>query len=140
MRELIYLSESKLSTFYPGRTSHSVQFTGGLALGPVSAKIDVSPPSSEADESTALLNQAVRYLEREAVDFSYSALNPGKWIFFDLNMGYGTSYKDSGIHPKIDDIALFQGSLKQVGKNHQSPTDLLLCGIPLQERQRGISS
>lgn len=43
MRELIYLSESKLSTFYPGRTSHSVQFTGGLALGPVSAKIDVSP-------------------------------------------------------------------------------------------------
>jgi hypothetical protein len=29
MRELIYLSERKLATFYPDRMSRSVQFTGG---------------------------------------------------------------------------------------------------------------
>jgi hypothetical protein len=121
MRELIYLSKRKLAMFYPGRISQSVQFTGGLGLGPVSAKIAISAPPSEADEETAALNRAVRYLEREAVHFSHSELSPGRWIFFDLNMGYGTSHRDSGSSPKIDDIALFHGSFNQVETDNNHP-------------------
>jgi hypothetical protein len=141
MRELIYLSTRKLAMFYPGRISRSVQFTGGLGLGPVSAKIDKSAPPSGADEATTtLLNRAVRYLEREAVHFSHSELSPGRWIFFDLNMGYGTSYRDSGSPPKIDDIALFHGSFNQVETDKQSPIDLLLCGSTEHLRIRTASA
>jgi len=129
MRELIYLSKGKLAMFYPNRMSRSVQFTGGLGLGPVSAKIDISDPPSGAGEATiTLLNRAVRYLEGKAVHFSHSELSAGRWVFFDLNMGYGTSYRDSGAPPKIDDIALFRGSFNQVETDKQSPLDLLLCG------------
>jgi hypothetical protein len=140
MRELIYLSKRKLAMFYPGRISQSVQFTGGLGLGPVSAKIAISAPPSEADEEAAALNRAVRYLEREAVHFSHSELNPGRWIFFDLNMGYGTSRRDSGSSPKIDDIALFHGSFNQVHTDKQSSLDLLLCGSTEHLRIRTASA
>ena len=141
MRELIYLSKRKHAMFYPGRISHSVQFTGGLGLGPASAKIEVSAPPLGADEATiVLLNQAVSYLEREASHFSHSALSPGRWIFFDLNMGYGTSYRDSGDPPEIDDIALFYGSFDQVETDKQSPIDLLLCGSTEHLRIRTTSA
>lgn len=141
MREVIYLSTRKLAMFYPGRMSRSLQFTGGFGLGPVSAKIDISAPPSGADEATiTALNQAVRYLKREAVHFSHSDLSPGRWIFFDLNMGYGTSYRDSGSPPKIDDIALFHGSCNQVETDKQSPLDLLLCGSTEHLRIRTASA
>jgi hypothetical protein len=140
MRELIYLSRRKLASFYPGSISRSVQFTGGLGLGPVSAKINISAPPSEANEETTALNRAVRYMEREAVHFSHSELSLGRWIFFDLNMGYGTSYRDSGSPPKIDDIALFHGSLSQVETDKQSPLDLLLCGSTEHLRIRTASA
>jgi hypothetical protein len=81
MRELIYLSKWKLANFYPDRMPSSVRFAGGLGLGPVSANIDISTPSSEANDETAALNRVVRYLEREAVHFSHSELTPGSWIF-----------------------------------------------------------
>ena len=100
MRELIYLSKWKLANFYPDRMPSSVRFAGGLGLGPVSADIDISDPSSEANDETAALNRVVRYLEREAVHFSHSELSPGSWIFFDLNMGYGTSCRDSETYAK----------------------------------------
>lgn len=141
MRELIYLSTRKLAMFYPGHISRSVQFTGGLGLGSVSAKIDISAAPSGTDEATITqLNRAVRYLEREAVYFSHSGLSPGRWIFFDLNMGYGTSYRDSGSPPKIDDIAFFHGSFGQVETDKQEPIDMLLCGSTEHLRIRTASA
>lgn len=139
MRQLIYLSESKLATFYPDRISLSAKFTDGLGLGP--AKIDISAPFPGLnEEKITLLNQVVSYLERRATHFSYSELSRDGWIFFDLNMGYGTSYRDSGIPPEIDDIALFYGSFNQVERDRQSPLDLLLCGSTKHLRTRTASA
>jgi hypothetical protein len=115
--------------FYPGRVSQSAQFTVGLGFGPLTAKLDTSTQSSALDQATiTLLNQVIRHLEREAVHFLHSDLRPGRWIFFDLNMGYGTSYRDKGSPPEIDDVALFYGSCDQVEARKQSAVDLLLCG------------
>jgi hypothetical protein len=129
LRELIYLSKRKLAMFYPGRVSQSVQFTGGLEAGPVTAKLNISTPASASAQATiTLLNQVVRHLEREAVHFLHPDLSPGRWIFFDLKMGYGTSHHDEEVLPEMDDIALFYGSSDRVEMDKQSATNLLLCG------------
>lgn len=102
-----------------------VEFAGGLSLGPVSAKMTVAgPAAAEGDAQAALLRRVVRHLEREVSRLSRADLSPGEWMFFDLSMTYGTSYRDTGPRPAIDDVALFAGSFALAGpeEGRQSAT------------------
>ena len=100
-----------------------------MGLGPVSASVEVSTSQGLVDVATVRqLNQVIRHLRPEAVHFTQKNLSRDKWIYFDLNMGYGTSYRDSGAPPAIDDVALFYGSSNEIAMDRQEPLDLLLCG------------
>jgi hypothetical protein len=143
MRQLIYLSKAKLENFFAQRASRSVQFSGNLSAGPISAKIDISDPSwtGPDGEASRKLAEVIKDLERRVKHFSSFDLYPGDWIFFDLKMGYGTSYRDSSpLPPAVDDVALFYGSLGDVGTENQIPLDLLLCGSTEHLRTRTESA
>jgi hypothetical protein len=130
MRELLYLSTKKLGTFLPGRPSLSVQGAGSASLGPVSVTVDVSTASPAGFDETTIkaFRRVVGHLEREAGYFTSPNLEAGQWIFFDVKMGYGTVYRDTGLLPPTDDVALFYGSHTSAEPDGQTPTDLLLCG------------
>ena len=68
------------------------------------------------------------HLEHEVGYFTSPDLKAGRWIFFDVKMGYGTVYRDSGLLPPEDDAALFDGSYRAAEPDGQVSTDLLLCG------------
>jgi hypothetical protein len=130
MRELLYLSKKKLGTFLPDWPSLSVRGTGSAGVGPVSVTVDVSAASTAGfDEATIKAFRRVRgHLERDASYFTSPNLETGRWIFFDVNMGYGTVYRDTGVLPPEDDVALFYGSYRASEPDGQVFTDLLLCG------------
>jgi hypothetical protein len=111
MRELLYLSTKKLGTFLPGRPSLSVQGAGSASLGPVSVTVDVSTASPAGFDETTIkaFRRVVGHLEREGGYFTSPDLEVGQWIFFDVKMGYGTVYRDTGLLPPTDDVALFYG-------------------------------
>jgi hypothetical protein len=130
MRELLYLSKKKLGTFLPDWPSLSVRGTASAGVGPVSVTVDVSAVSAAGfDEATIKAFRRVRgHLERDASYFTSPDLEAGQWIFFDVNMGYGTVYRDTGALPPEDDVALFYGSYRASEPDGQVSTDLLLCG------------
>lgn len=130
MRELLYLSNKKLATFLPDRPSLSVQGAGSAGVGPISVTIDVSTASPAGfDEATMkTFRRVVGHLEREAGYFTSPDLEAGQWIFFDVKMGYGTAYRDTGLLPQEDDVALFYGSHRSTEPDGEVSTDLLLCG------------
>jgi hypothetical protein len=130
MRELLYLSNKKLATFLPDRPSLSVQGAGSAGVGPISVTIDVSTASPAGfDEATIkAFRRVVGHLEREAGYFTSPDLEAGQWIFFDVKMGYGTAYRDTGLLPQEDDVALFYGSHRSTEPEGEVSTDLLLCG------------
>jgi hypothetical protein len=112
MRELLYLSTKKLGTVPPDWPPLSVRGAGSAGAGPISVTIDVSAASSVGlDEATIRAFRRVRgHLEREARYFTSPDIETGQWIFFDVKMGYGTLYRDTGAVPPEDDVALFYGS------------------------------
>jgi hypothetical protein len=130
MRELLYLSTKKLGTFLPDRSSLSVQGAGSVSVGPVSVTVDVSTVASAGfDEATMkAFRRVVGYLGRQAGYFTSPDLEAGQWIFFDVKMGYGTVYRDTGLLPPEDDVALFYGLHRSTEPDGQMSTDLLLCG------------
>lgn len=48
-------------------------------------------------------------------------------IYFDLEMGWGTSHEDSEL-PDLDDVLLFCGSLPGDRTGGTATVDLMLCG------------
>jgi hypothetical protein len=124
MRELLYLSKKKLGTFLPDWPSLSVRGTGSAGVGPVSVTVDVSAaPTAGFDEATIKAFRRVRgHLERDAS--------------YDVNMGYGTVYRDTGVLPPEDDVALFYGSYRASEPDGQVFTDLLLCGSTVMPDRR----
>jgi Family of unknown function (DUF7019) len=130
MRELLYLSTKKLGTFMPDRPSLSVQGAGSASVGPVAVKVDVSTTSPAGfDEATIKsFRRVVGHLEREAGSLTSPDLVVGQWISFNIKMGYGTVYRDTGLLPPADDVALFYGSHRSDEPGGHMSTDLLLCG------------
>lgn len=142
MRELLYLSTKKLDTFLLDWPSLSVRGTGSAGVGPVSLTIDVSAASSAGfDQETVKAFRRVRgHLECEAGYFTSPDLAAGQWIFFDVKMGYGTVYRDTGLLPPEDDVALFYGSYRGAEPDGQASTDLLLCGSTEHLLRRAASA
>jgi hypothetical protein len=128
VRELIYLSRRRLDAFFPNRPPRSLP-SANLELKAMGAKVNFGPPSAMGTTQVELkkLHQVTRHLEREAAYFTAPGLTPGKWIFFELEMGYGTSHKDSRL-PNLDDVVFFYGSLSAEAGIVERPLDLLLCG------------
>jgi hypothetical protein len=127
MRELIYFSRRRLDAFFPERPQYSWPSTN-LELNAHIAKVNIgSQPAVEpAQAELKKLHQVTRHLEREAAYFTAPGLTAGKWIFFDLEMGYGTSHEDCKL-PDLDDVVFFYGSY--LGEETaEGPLDPLLCG------------
>jgi hypothetical protein len=132
MRELLYLSTKKLGTFLPDRPSPSVHWAGSAGVGPVSVMIDVSSASPPGyDEATIkAFRRVVGHLEREAGYFTSPDLEAGQWIFFDAKMGFGTIYRDTGLLPPEDDVALFYAARTGLrSRTVRSP--LTCCSVAL---------
>jgi hypothetical protein len=127
MRELIYFSRRRLDAFFPERPPHSWPSTN-LELNAQIAKVNFgSPPALEPGQAELKkLHQVTRHLEREAAYFTAPGLTPGKWIIFDLEMGYGTSHEDCKL-PDLDDVVFFYGS-RLTDEGDEGSLDLLLCG------------
>jgi uncharacterized protein DUF7019 len=142
MRELLYLSTQKLSTFLPDWPSLSVRGAGSASVGLVSVTVDVSAASPAGfDEATIkAFRRVVGHIEREAGYFTSPDLEAGQWVFFDVKMGYGTVYRDTGLLPPEDDVALFYGSYRTAEPDGQVSTDLLLCGSTEHLRRRTASA
>jgi hypothetical protein len=128
MRDLIYFSKRRLGAFLPERPPRSWPATS-VELNAQVVKIGLTTPlqAETAETDIKRLYRVTRYLEREATHFSAPDLTPGKWIYFDLEMGYGTSHRDSEL-PDLDDVVLFYGSLGGLESLTKSSVDLLLCG------------
>lgn len=142
MRELLYLSTKKLGTFLPAWPSLSVRAAGSAGVGPVSVTVDVSAalPAGFDEATIKAFRRVVGHLEREAGYFTSPDLEAGQWIFFDVKMGYGTVYRDTGLLAPEDDVALFYGSYRASEPDGQVSTDLLLCGSTEHLRQRTASA
>lgn len=142
MRELLYLSTKKLGTFLPAWPSLSVRGAGSAGVGPLSVTVDVSAASPAGfDEATIkAFRRVFGHLEREAGYFTSPDLEAGQWIFFDVKMGYGTVYRDTGLLAPEDDVALFYGSYRASEPDGQVSTDLMLCGSTEHLRQRTASA
>jgi hypothetical protein len=139
MRQLLYLSTKKLDdTFLPDRPLLSVHGAGSAGVGPVSVTIDISSASPTGfDEATIKAFRRVRgHLERDAGYFTSPDLEAGQWIFFDIKMGYGTVYRDTGLLPLEDDVALFYGSYRASEQDGQVSTDLLTGNYYLHQGMR----
>lgn len=79
---------------------------GSASVGLVSVTVDVSAASPAGfDEATIkAFRRVVGHIEREAGYFTSPDLEAGQWVFFDVKMGYGTVYRDTGLLPPEDDV------------------------------------
>jgi hypothetical protein len=86
------------------------------------------------------LDEVIRFLERDhrPVDFAAPGVRTGKWVFFDLPMGWGTSQEATGT--TSGGIALFVGTASTGTDGSDSVTGLLLCGTANQFRHRTLTS
>ncbi len=91
-----------------------------VELGPAAAR---DPTDAELHR----LRQVRRQLEREAAHFYAPNLRTGDWIYFDLEIGRGTSHGDSDL-PDLDDVVLFFGSMASERSRVGTSVDLMLCG------------
>jgi hypothetical protein len=57
-------------------------------------------PAGFDDATVKAFRQVRGHLEREVGYFTSPDLEAGRWIFFDVKMGYGTVYRDSGLLPR----------------------------------------
>jgi len=142
MRELLYLSTKKLGTVLPDWPPLEIKGAGNVGVPSASIKLDVSTASSVGFDVKTIraFRKMRRQTEREARYFTSPDLEVGWWIFFDVKMGYGTLYRDTGAVPPEDDVALFYGAYRADEPNGEVPTDLLLCGSTEHLCRRTVSA
>jgi hypothetical protein len=95
-----------------------------------SVTVDVSVASPAGfDDATVKAFRSGAWAPRTRSGLLHVIGSSGRgWIFFDVKMGYGKSYRDRGLLPAQDDVALFDGSYSAAEPDGQMSTDLLLCG------------
>lgn len=85
MRELVYLSESKLAQFLPDpRTGWRVK---GSVTTPVGS-LDVDPVRDPESARGRRLEQVIEQVARDARWFAEDGLRPGRWVQFDAPLNY----------------------------------------------------
>lgn len=86
MRELVYLSESKLAQFLPGpRGGWHVK---GSVTTPVGS-VDVDPVRGPDAERARRLERVIEQVARDARWYTDDGLWPGQWIQFEAPLNYG---------------------------------------------------
>ncbi|MER6827454.1 SAVMC3_10250 family protein [Streptosporangium sp. NPDC000563] len=125
---MIYFSRPRLEAFFPERPSRRLP-TVNVELDLQVATVGLGPaaPRSPSDAELRKLRQVRHQIEREASHFYAPGLSAGEWIYFDLEMGWGTSYEDTTL-PNLDDVLMFYGSLSCDRSRVGGPVDLMLCG------------
>lgn len=85
MRELVYLSESKLAQFLPGpRGGWRVR---GSVTTPVGS-VDVDPVREPETERARRLERVIAQVARDARWYTEDGLRPGQWIQFEAPLNY----------------------------------------------------
>lgn len=129
MQVFIYLSKTKLKNEFKRKPGGAREISSA-EIGPTSLKATFDPrvPADENAEENVNLYNAITYLKRQAFDIHDPAVKCWDWIWFRMDMGYGTSYRDTGLPPVADDVALFYGSTIYDASISTPAVDLLLCG------------
>ncbi|MFJ5901531.1 SAVMC3_10250 family protein [Streptomyces sp. NPDC093064] len=126
--ELIYLSRRRLNAFFPERSPTSIpSWNVEVDLQVATVGLGPGTPLTPTDAELRRLRDVQQHLEREASHFHAPHLKTGEWIYFDLEMGWGTSHEDSDL-PDLDDVLLFCGSLAGDRTGGPATVDLMLCG------------
>lgn len=85
MRELVYLSESKLAQFLPGpRGGWRVRGSVSTPVG----SVDVDPVRSADAERARRLERVIDQVARDARWYAEDDLRPGQWIQFEAPLNY----------------------------------------------------
>ncbi|MCX5057126.1 SAVMC3_10250 family protein [Streptomyces sp. NBC_00452] len=126
--EMIYFSRRRLDAFFPEQTS-STSLSWNLEVDLQVATVAIGPgaPLTPTESELRRLRKVQEHLGREASHFYAPHLNAGDWVYFDLDMGWGTSHEDSAL-PDLDDVLLFCGSLPGDRTGGPATVDLMLCG------------
>ncbi|OIK01581.1 SAVMC3_10250 family protein [Streptomyces colonosanans] len=100
MREIVYLSESKLRQFVP--EPRRVPRAGALRLTSPFGGIDVDAPAADTEQGQLRhLREVCKHVELVADWYAVSDLRPGQWVLFEAPLRCVTL---SGAH---QDLALF---------------------------------
>ncbi|MFD9207794.1 SAVMC3_10250 family protein [Streptomyces sioyaensis] len=134
--EMIYFSRRRLNAFFPERAPLPTP-TWSLEVDLQVATVGLGPsaPLTPTEVELQRLRKVQRHLERDASHFYAPHLTTGEWIYFDLEMGWGTSHEDSDL-PHLDDVLLFCGSLSCDRTGGAATVDLMLCGSTQHLLQR----
>ncbi|MDO0933116.1 SAVMC3_10250 family protein [Streptomyces sp. DG2A-72] len=126
--EMIYFSRRRLDAFFPERTpGMSPSWNVEVDLQVATIGIGPGAPLTPTEVEVRRLRKVRQHLEREASHFYAPDLKTGDWVYFDLEMGWGTSHEDSAL-PDLDDVLLFCGSLPGDRTGGPATVDLMLCG------------
>lgn len=96
-------------------------------------------PLTPTEAELRRLRKVQQHLEREASLFHAPHLTSGEWVYFDLEMGWGTSHEDSDL-PDLDDVLFFCGSLPGDRTGGAATVDLMLCGSTEHLLQRAATA
>ncbi|WP_369075295.1 SAVMC3_10250 family protein [Streptomyces calidiresistens] len=126
--EVIYFSRRRLKAFFPERTpTPPLSWKVELNLQVTTVGLEPGAPLTPTEAELKRLRKVQRHLEKEVSHFHAPHLRTGEWIYFDLEMGWGTSHEDSTL-PDLDDVLLFCGSLPGDRTGGRTTVDLMLCG------------
>ncbi|MFC8826759.1 SAVMC3_10250 family protein [Streptomyces sp. NPDC057137] len=94
LNNMIYFSRRRLEAFFPERPPRRVP-TMNVGVDLQVASVELGSPASRSptDEELHRLRQVRREIERNASHFYAPGLSTGEWIYFDLNMGWGTTHE-----------------------------------------------
>lgn len=139
MRDLLYVSTSKLDNFWPTE-KYSANISGsidtGVNLPGVNTKVSVTLENSTANNdarsiAATKLKRIIKHLEQNhaPTDFTNPDIQAYQWVKFDLPMKYGKVFEDSCPSFTEADVALFGGAT-EVDRTTRpySSVRLLLCG------------
>jgi hypothetical protein len=133
---MIYFSRRRLDAFFPEQAP-SAPPSWNLEVDLQVATVAIGPgaPLTPTESEVRRLRKVQQHLEREASHFYAPRLTAGDWVYFDVDMGWGTSHEDSEL-PDLDDVLLFCGSLPGDRTGGPATVDLMLCGSAMHLLER----
>ncbi|WP_369016248.1 SAVMC3_10250 family protein [Streptomyces hesseae] len=125
---MIYFSRRRLEAFFPERAPRRIpMWNVEVDLQVATVGLASAAPHTPTEAELRRLRQVRRHIEREVSHFYAPDLTTGEWVYFDLEMGWGTAHEDSEL-PDLDDVVLFCGTLPGDRSGSAATVDLMLCG------------